>query len=207
MVLALAALEDSELKHWDVKQAFCPSRRQGGYICSIVCEGCGDDSGKVVKLRKSFHGTKQASRNFYLMLKVLAECGFEKCATDPCMRLMLKGIVCCDIATHVDDFMVAGTHEILPRIQDSIQKHFEIEDLGDLVHYMGGEVSRSRTARTLTLCQSGYIKEIGRCFGVDGTMGIHPTFLQGALAVIRRTSDVPTKYHTGKQQDASCGVD
>ncbi|CAN0494297.1 unnamed protein product, partial [Discosporangium mesarthrocarpum] len=49
MIFALATSKDWELKHWDVKQAFTQADVEED-IYVRLCDGCGDLSGKVVKL-------------------------------------------------------------------------------------------------------------------------------------------------------------
>ncbi|CAM9776659.1 unnamed protein product [Discosporangium mesarthrocarpum] len=58
MIFALASSRDWELKHWDVKQAFTQAdMKQDIYV--RLCNGCGDFSGKVVKLLKSLYGCRK----------------------------------------------------------------------------------------------------------------------------------------------------
>ena len=48
-----------------------------------LSEGCSELSGKIVKLNKSLHGLRQASRQCYAMLKkCLLALGFEQCLAD-----------------------------------------------------------------------------------------------------------------------------
>ena len=56
-------------------------------------EGCGELSGKIVKLNKSLYGLRQASRQRYAMLKkCLLALGFEQCLVDSCVfRLIPRG--------------------------------------------------------------------------------------------------------------------
>ncbi|CAN0475004.1 unnamed protein product [Discosporangium mesarthrocarpum] len=99
MVMALAAHEDWELFHWDVRQGSIQAKvKEDIYI--RLCEGCGRWTGKVAKLVKSLYGCRQSSRNFCLLLaQVLEEIGFEQCKADPCvLRLVSAAKVCALIA-------------------------------------------------------------------------------------------------------------
>ncbi|CAN0490622.1 unnamed protein product [Discosporangium mesarthrocarpum] len=67
MVMVLAAHEDWELFHWDVRQAFIHAKvKEDIYI--RLCEVCGRCTGKVAKLVKSLYGCRHFSRNFCLVL-------------------------------------------------------------------------------------------------------------------------------------------
>ena len=67
-------------------------------------------SGKVVRLNKSLHGLKQASRTFYKRLvSALKRIGFEQSMSDPCfLRFMMGDKVVGMVANHVDNILYAG---------------------------------------------------------------------------------------------------
>ncbi|CAN0492606.1 unnamed protein product, partial [Discosporangium mesarthrocarpum] len=186
MIFALAASKDWELKHWDVKQAFTQADvEEDIYVC--LCDGCGDLSGEVVKLLKSLYGCRQSGRNFNLLLvQILSECGFELCEADT----FVDGEVRAVMATHVDDLFIAGALVLLPVIKSGIQKYFEIEDLGDMKYYMGCEVHSNRAARTLTVSQTGYVKEVCKRFNVKVTQELTPY--------------VPSRRLDGHGEDEAC---
>ncbi|CAN0502158.1 unnamed protein product, partial [Discosporangium mesarthrocarpum] len=190
---ALAASKDWELKHWDVKQAFTQADVEED-IYVRLCDGCGDLSGKGVKLLKSLYGCRQSGRNFNLLLvQILSECGFELCEADTCiLRLVIDGEVRAVMATYVDDLLIAGVLELLPVIKSGIQKYFEIEDLGDMKYYMGCEVHRNRAARTLTVSETGYVKEICKRFNVKVTQELTPY--------------VPSRRLDGHGEDEACAA-
>ena len=76
-------------------------------------EGCGTLSGKVVKLSKSLYGLRQASRQWYALLKkCLLALGFEQCLADSCVfRLVEGGKVVMHFVVHVDDIFAVGKKE------------------------------------------------------------------------------------------------
>ncbi|CAN0377134.1 unnamed protein product, partial [Discosporangium mesarthrocarpum] len=191
MTFALAASKNWELKHWDVKQAFTQADVEAD-IYVRLCDGCGDLSGKVVKLPKSLYGCRQSGRNFNILLvQVLSECGFELCEADTCvLRLVVDGEVCAIMETHVDDLLIAGYLVLLLVIKSRIQKSIEIEDLGDLKYYMGCEVHRDRAASTLTISQTGYVKEVCKRFNVEGAQKLTPY--------------VPSRRLDGHGEDDAC---
>ncbi|CAN0491604.1 unnamed protein product [Discosporangium mesarthrocarpum] len=96
------------------------------------------------------------------------------------------------MATHVDDLLLAGALVLLPVIKSGIPKYFEIEDLGDMKYYMGCEVHRNRAARTLTVSQTGYVKEICKRFNVKVTQELTPY--------------VPSRRLDGHGEDEACAA-
>ena len=95
--------------HFDVDQAFVRADLKEDVFMRLP-EGCGVLSGKIVKLNKSLHGLKQASRQWYAMLKkCLLVLGFEQCLADSCVfRLIQGGIVVMILVVHVDDIFAVG---------------------------------------------------------------------------------------------------
>ena len=68
LLAALANEYDLELCHWHVDQAFVRADLKEDMFMRLP-EGCGARSGNIVKLNKSLHGLRQASRRWYAMLK------------------------------------------------------------------------------------------------------------------------------------------
>ena len=97
LLAALACELDLDLCHFDAEQAFVLSDLdEVVYIC--LPHGCGALSSKVVRLRRSLYGLKQASRTWhYHLVRGMKALGFEQCEADACiMRLVEDGAV--DIA-------------------------------------------------------------------------------------------------------------
>ena len=76
-------------------------------------KGCGDLSGKVVRLNKILYGLKQASRTWHAHLTTcLKRLGFEQCMTDVCVfRVIEDGRVAITAVVHVDDTFAVGQKE------------------------------------------------------------------------------------------------
>lgn len=55
---------------------------------------------------------------------------------------------------------IAGTKSSIQAFKDLISKKFEMKDLGEVTDILGMSISRDRTTRTITLCQSGYIENL-----------------------------------------------
>ena len=99
---------DFDLCHFDVDQTFVQSDHKDVFL--RLPKGCGDLSGKVVRLKKSLSGLKQASRTWHAHLTTcLKRLGFEQCMTDACVfRLIKDGRVAITAVVHVDDIFAVG---------------------------------------------------------------------------------------------------
>ena len=67
LLSAIACECDLNICHFDVDQAFVQSDLEED-VCLQLPKGCGDFSGKVVRLNKSFYGLKQVSRTWHAHL-------------------------------------------------------------------------------------------------------------------------------------------
>ena len=64
--------------------------------CNVAPGGCGDMSGKIVRLNRSLYGLKQSGRQWAgLLVETVVEYGImEQCRTDQCvLRIVVNGKV------------------------------------------------------------------------------------------------------------------
>ena len=111
LLAAFACEQELEIYHLDIEQAFVNSRLEDGIdVYTRLPKGCGMMFGLVVKLAKSLHGLKQASRQWHAHLKrCLLRLGCEQCLADTCVfRLIGDGIVVLKLVVHVDDVFSVG---------------------------------------------------------------------------------------------------
>lgn len=117
---------------------------------------------KVLKLRKSLYGLKQAANTWNKALnKVLTDLGFSSNPADLCLysRRRQKNDIC-HVLIHVDDILIASNNpHTIQRVADSIGKHFEIKDLGIAKHYLGMNIFRDKN-NDVFINQSQYIDSI-----------------------------------------------
>ena len=76
--------------------------------------GCGELSGKVVKLGRSLYGSRQSSRVWHNHLMRGLKClGFESFAADACvMHLIEHSVVVMIVVVHVDDIFSIGLRQV-----------------------------------------------------------------------------------------------
>ncbi len=159
IVLALAAIEDLELRSIDISYAFTNSDidveiymnqpegfRQGGP--NLVC-----------KLHKSLYGLKQSARLWAeTFAKVLYKLGFKKTYSDASLCIYDRDNVKVIMPVFVDDITLASSSkEALDKFVEEIGKHFKLRDLGETNLLLGIEITRDRKNRKLYLSQSQYV--------------------------------------------------
>ena len=132
VVLALAAIEDMELRSVDISHAFINSEidaevymkqpdgfRQGG-------------PEKVCRLNKSLYGLKQSPRLWSEKLSsVLAELGFKRLESDPCVYLYVQDGLKVIVPVWVDNITLASKDAgVIDHFVEELKKHLKLRDLG-----------------------------------------------------------------------------
>ena len=167
LLSAIACECDLDLCHFDVDQAFVQSDLEEDVFLRLP-KGCGDLSGKVVRLNKSLYGLKQASRTWHAHLTTcLKRLGFEQCMTDVCVfRLIEDGRLAITAVVHVDDIFAVGQKERCDRLCVDLNRTSPVKNLGDLKWYGGCRYSRDRKRGTLTISQQSFAEELVKKFRV-----------------------------------------
>ena len=173
LLAALACEHDLELCHFDIDQAFVRADLAEDVYMRLP-EGCGSLSGKVVKLSKSLYGLRQASRQWYALLKkCLLALGFVQCLADSCVfRLVEGGKVVMHLVVHVDDIFAVGKKERCDQFGKDLGRLVPVKSLGELKWYSGCYYERDREAGRLTISQQTYTEELGEKYDVEWGNGI-----------------------------------
>ena len=124
--------------------------------------GCGELSGKVVKLGRSLYGWRQSSRTWHNHLVHGLKClGFESCAADACvMRLIEHSVVAMVVVVRVDDIIFIGLNS-------------RCDTFGvDLRWYAGCRFSRDAVLGTVAISQQAVAEKldakfVGLCIDTD----------------------------------------
>ena len=168
LLVAIAVKNDWELRQLDVKQAFMQADLDFN-VFSELPDGCGDKSGKVVKLNKSVYGLKQAGRGWAMHLGdvIVPKIGMERCKADPCVfRLIRDGVVIMIVCVHVDDITVAGESEACDFLSNCLLEEFQTTG-GELSWYLGCAFERDRKGGVLRASQGAFIESVVSRYGVD----------------------------------------
>lgn len=165
IILALSAVRDLEIIHFDVRTAFLYGTLSEE-VYMRAPEGF-NSGGKVCKLLKSIHGLKQASRVWNsCFVSFLRKFQLEPLTTDSCV-LVRRSKEVLIIAIYVDDGLVCCSGvNLLRSTMEYLQDKFEIA-VAEAQCYVGLQLKRDRANRTLTLHQPNYIDQVVKRFGME----------------------------------------
>ena len=175
LLAALACELDLDLCHFDAEQAFVQSDLDEVVYIRLP-PGCGALSGKVVRLRRSLFGLKQALRTWHChLVRGMKALAFEQCEADACViSLVEDGAVSVVVVVHVDDIFAIGRKSRCDKFGDGLDAYIPITNLGELQWYAGCRFERDRVSGTVKVFQQASVEKIVAKFGV--TLG-KPTFI------------------------------
>ena len=183
-LFAIAAQEDWEIHQMDVRTAFLNApldeevyvQKPTGY------DGIRADDFQLAKvdealtprnvcrLNRALYGLKQAPRAWYLTLKYfLVTQGMQPMDSDQAAFKKASGPPDLFLAVYVDDILLFGPSKpALNTMKAALKTRFSMTDLGECGTFLGLQVSRNRTSRTLMLTQTPYVDEIIQRFDLAG---------------------------------------
>ena len=167
-LFSLAATLDLEIFQLDVKTAFLHgelSAQEEIYMNSI--EGMPYPKGTLLKLNKSLYGLKQGSRVWYLTLKEFVhKAGFSQSLIDRGLFFIVIDGDRIYVAIYVDDILIFGKNiTFINKFKLELGRRFNIEDLGVAKYFLGMEIERDRTKRTIKLTQRRYLAGVIAKYG------------------------------------------
>ena len=167
LLVANAVKNDRELRRLDVKQAFIQADLDFNVFMKLP-DGCGDKSGKVVKLSEPVYGLKQAGRRWAMHLgdAIVRKIGMEQCKTSLCFQLIRDGVVVMTVCVHVDDITVAVESEACGFLSTCPLEEFQTTG-GELSLYIGCAFERDKKEGVLSASQRASIESVVSRYGVD----------------------------------------
>lgn len=122
-------------------------------------------------LKKSLYGLKQASRAWYHKIDAaLSVLGFTALTSDHCIYIARIDQEVTFIVLYVDDLLLISNS--LTRLNDvkrDLSNTFEMVDLGEAQYILGLQLTRDRTARTLSLSQAEYVRRVVERYGMNNS--------------------------------------
>ena len=176
VILDVVAELDLELEQMDAITAFL-----NGDLKELVYmeqpEGFeqGDPRKIVCLLLKAIYGLKQAPRQWYAKIDdfFVQTLGMERNPADDCVYVRRKGGHILIIALYVDDLLIACSNKaLLAETKAQLSSRFKMKDLGESKIILGMDISRDRSLRTLSLCQSRYAQKVIDRFGMTSARGL-----------------------------------
>ena len=169
-ILALGAALDLEIHQMDVKTAFLNGDLEEDIYMSQP-QGFEEKGMEhlVCKLKKSLYGLKQSPRAWYQRIdSFFIKEGFTRCEADHSLYIMQTGEFLLMVLVYVDDLIIlASLHAKLEWLKAKLKGEFQMSDLGELKYCLGVAFERNRKARTITMCQRKYIKEVLKRFNME----------------------------------------
>ncbi|KAI1003194.1 hypothetical protein K3495_g5013 [Podosphaera aphanis] len=163
--LAICAVEDLELFHFDIKNSFTEASPNAALFLRAP-EGVRVKPGRALKVLRSLYGLKQAARDWnQLLKKKVLEWGFIQSLADPCLFTNMAKDV--KLLLYVDDIAVAAkSSQQINWLFKQMNRCFKTKNLGEMEMFLGMRITRNRKDRTLWLDQQQYLERILTKFGI-----------------------------------------
>ena len=175
VLLAIVASMDLLLHQMDVKTAFLNGDlKETVYMEQPQGFEQGDPSKVVCRLKKAIYGLKQAPRQWYAKIDefFMTTLGMTRNPADDCIYVRREGGHLLIIALYVDDLLIACSDEsMLSKTKNDLSERFKMKDLGESRIILGMDITRDRSARTLSVCQSRYAQKVIERFGLGSARG------------------------------------
>ncbi|UYV75200.1 hypothetical protein LAZ67_12002864 [Cordylochernes scorpioides] len=159
--LAASVYKGMKVNHLDVKTAFLHGDLDKELYMELPEGLHTKQTNKVCKLKKAIYGLKQAGRSWNTKIaSTLIKNNFKQSIVDPCLFTKNEENHSIYLILYVDDMLLASDSEII--IQNTVktlEKEFEIKNLGDPTQFIGIEISRNREGELL-LSQKNKIQEL-----------------------------------------------
>jgi len=132
------------------------------------------DEGKILRLRRSLPGLKQAGFEWAEeLVGVFAKIGFTHSQVDQAVFYKCSNNEHMVITVSVDDMAVTSQHLAhIMHFKTQLREHFEITDLGELTWLLGLKVVRDHPARTIAFSQSAYVRTILKRFNLTDAKAV-----------------------------------
>lgn len=179
ILFALAAKHNWEIEQMDVVTAFLNPELQDEVYMELP-EGYSlpdghtlprTSGGKLIcRLRKCLYGLKQAPRAWYSDIDAyLSSIGFTRSEEDYNLYISKQVL----LLLFVDDILLFSPKtEAIRSVKVLLQTKYQISDLGPVQQFLGIQVVRDRSIRTIHIHQAPYIESVLKRFQMDNCNGV-----------------------------------
>lgn len=173
IVLSIAAVLDLEIQQVDVNSAFLNGKLKEETYMKFP-PGY-EIAGHVALLKQALYGLKQAAREWYPQLKgALIGLEYTVADGDPSLYLRGSGRDITLLLVYVDDVLIVVNKRAVDAAKAEFMNLFSSRDLGDVSYFLGFQVLRDRSAKTMWIGQTKLIHETLQRHQLDNT---NPTVL------------------------------
>ena len=140
----------------------------------------------VCKLNKALYGLKQAPRAWYETLwAFMQKANYTPLKCDYAVFANANRSVL--VAVYVDDILIFGKDKSqIQHLKSQLHQRFQMSDMGPAHMYLGMQITRDRTARTILVDQEKYIQIILKRFNMLDCNSVS-TPMETNLKLIKRT--------------------
>lgn len=181
-ILAVAAQRGWCVYQLDVKSAFLYGElKEEVYIDQPEGYLKVGEEDKVYRLKKALYGLKQAPRAWYSRIEsYFKKKGFKKSDYDHTLFLKQTENSFLVVSLYVDDLIFTGSNEIIcTEFKSSMQKEFEMTDMGKMKFFLGVEVHQSEFG--IHICQKKYAKEVLERFNMGSCNSVKNPIVPGTI--------------------------
>ena len=174
LLLSIAEKRKYRVRQYDVKTAFLNGKLEEE-VYMRQPPGYGREK-KVLKLKKSIYGLKQAAKVWNETLNnVLIKNNFKRNEYDKCLYTLERNNETIHVLVHVDDLLVTGSNEAdMIKTMKNVGKEFELKDLGNIKHYLGIDVDQDSKGN-YSISQGRYIDKIMEAANLeDSKTSVYP---------------------------------
>ncbi|SOV06014.1 uncharacterized protein UDID_19249 [Ustilago sp. UG-2017a] len=160
-LLSLAVERNWEVQQLDITMAYLNSTHKHT-IYMKPPEGVKVPEGKAYRVVKGLYGLRQSGREWNIEFdKFLQRSHFHRLDCAPCIYTRGKDDDFVIVIIYVDDTLIITPKlETAKRIKEEIGRRWKMEEGGDVSHFLGIKISRNREARTMSLEQTSYVKQL-----------------------------------------------
>jgi len=202
-IIALAAIEDLELKTVNISTAFLNGDIDREIYMKVL-EGLevdgepalGEDPKKwVLWLLKGLYGIKQGPRIWVLKLHlVLTEISFKCTDCDYSVYIYRRDNVKVILLIHVDDLLIASNScNAIQKVKSDLASQFKIHDQGPATSILGIKIERNHPNWSISLSQPSYIESILEQFSMSECNPTHTPMQENHKLSTSMSPDTPER--------------
>ena len=186
VLLGLAASQDLEMVHMDIKIAFLHGDLDEEIYMQQL-EGFAQKGKEdlVCRLKKSLYGLKQAPKQWYQKFDMFMQSqGFKRSDEDPCLYVQhLRDNQALMLILYIDDMLIVAGHDKndIVNLQKRLCSQFDMKDLGNANHILSMRITQNRKQKLLYLSQKEYVHKVLERFSMQKGKSIStqlPTYLK-----------------------------